>query len=89
MKTRRRSSRSPARPPSSSSHEPHRVGVHHPLQVRPGEAQVFLDVRQSDRDDGRSRVRTISSAVAMTASATPSRRGACAAARRLLLQRQA
>jgi hypothetical protein len=32
--------------------ERHRVGVHHPLQVRPGKAERGLDVRQRDHDDG-------------------------------------
>ena len=32
--------------------ERHRVGVDHPLQVGPGEAERGLDVRQGDGDDG-------------------------------------
>jgi hypothetical protein len=41
--------------PSAEQQQPaerHRVGVHDPLQVRPGEAERGLDVRQRDDDDG-------------------------------------
>ena len=52
-KVRRRPSRSPARAPRSrSAAEGEQVGVEHPGELAPGEAEALLDVGQGDVDDG-------------------------------------